>query len=336
VHLVDGYGGDVKSLLGGLGAVVNRAPAYVATNGSGRLGAMIAGSGGNATQALGAMETSGTLFSVVDSLATAVSGSRWCLWRKAASGKPEDRTEVTSHAALDVWRKPNPFMTTSELLETSDQHFELTGEFWWVVSRDRRAPTLPLELWPVRPDRMSTIPHPTKFLTGYQYSIGSETVPLTLDEVIFVRRPNPRDIYRGLGPLQAILADIDSDRFSAEWNRNFFRNSAEPGGIIQIDRRLDDDQFNELRMRWNEQHRGVANAHRVAILEQGQWVDRKMTQRDMQFAELRDASRDVIMEAFRVSKTTLGISDDVNLANAKAAEYQFSAYLTVPRLRQLA
>ena len=37
-------------------------------------------------------------------------------------------------------------------------------------------------------------------------------------------------------------------------------------------------------VQWEEQHRGVSRAHRVAILEQGKWIDRKYTMRDMQFA----------------------------------------------------
>jgi HK97 family phage portal protein len=333
--IVDGYGGGVRSLIGGLGAVANRAPAYVATTGNGRLGGLVNFGGGNTATTLRSMETNGTLFSVIDALASAVGRSKWCLYRKAQSGKPEDRVEVTSHAALDVWHQPNPFMTTSELLETVDQHYELTGEGWMVVSRDTFTRTQPLELWPVRPDRMSPIPHREKYLAGYEYRIGSETVPLTLNEVIFIRRPNPMDPYRGIGPVQSVLADVDSARYSAEWNRNFFLNSAEPGGIIEVPEALSDDEFRTLRTRWAEQHQGVAQAHRVAILEVGKWVDRKFSQRDMQFVELRHVSREIIREAFRVSKTMLGLSEEVNRATAQAAEYVFGKWLIVPRLERI-
>jgi hypothetical protein len=46
------------------------------------------------------------------------------------------------------------------------------------------------------------------------------------------------DPYRGMGVVQTILVDLDATRASAEWNRNFFLNSAEPGGIVEVDRRL--------------------------------------------------------------------------------------------------
>jgi HK97 family phage portal protein len=191
-------------------------------------------------------------------------------------------------------------------------------------------------MWPVRPDRIDPVPSPTSFISGYVYtSPDGEKIPLGTDEVIFLRMPNPRDPYRGMGPVQSVLTDLDATRYSAEWNRNFFLNSAEPGGIIQVDRRLSDPEFDEMRLRWNEQHRGVAAAHRVAILEQGQWVDRKFTQRDMQFAELRTVSRDVIREAFGIPGFAIGELTDVNRATAEAAALWFATYLTVPRLQRI-
>lgn len=289
----------------------------------------------DAVNQLSAMGSVGTLFSIVNRTSNKTAQVTWHLYRKAKSGKPEDRVEITSHAALDLWNKPNAFMPQQEFVETQQQHIDLTGEAWWVITRNPRV-KLPLEMWPVRPDRMAPVPHPTKFLTGYVYtSPDGERIPLGLDEVIQLRMPNPLDPYRGMGPVQALLTDLDTNRYTAEWNRNFFRNSAEPGGIIEVEKRLSDPEFDEMNLRWNEQHRGVANAHRVAIIEQGKWVPRTFSMKDMQFTELRNLSRDVIMEAFGISKTALGISDDVNRAVALAAKALFAEDLTVPRLERI-
>jgi len=317
-----------------LETLLNRAPvAYAPTASNAPFLGLFTG-GNSREQELAAMEGVSTLFSVVDLLAENVSQSEWKLWRKAPSGRKEDRTEVTRHAALDLWNKPNPFMTRQEFVEAFAQHLDLVGEAWWLTYKGPLS--FPLELWPVRPDRMEPVPHPTKYLAGYVYcGPDGEKVPFDIDEVIFLRRPNPRDPYRGMGPVQSLLSDLDGVKYSAEWNRNFFLNSAEPGGIIEVPEQLSDTAFNELRTRWNEQHRGVANAHRVAILEHGKWVDRKFTQRDMQFAELRSISREIIREAYRVHGHMLGLSDDVNLANAKAADVTFARYLIKPRLERI-
>lgn len=323
----------MRSLLGGLAAALsNRVP--VPYTGRSRVAAMFGSNTGRDAQ-MAAMGSVGTLFSIVNRTSTATAQVNWRLYRKAKSGKKEDRQEVTSHAALDLWNTPNPFYTRQLLVESSQQHIDLTGEGWLVVARHPAVRSLPLELWPVRPDRIEPVPDRDNFLAGYVYlGPDGERVPLELDEVISLRMPNPRDPYRGLGPVQSILTDLDSTRYSAEWNRNFFRNSAEPGGIVQVDKRLGDDEFNELRDRWNEQHKGVANAHRVAILEQGKWVERHYSQRDMQFAELRGVSRDVIREAYGISGFALGDIDDVNRATADASKTWFAEMLTVPRLER--
>ncbi|MFD5509119.1 phage portal protein [Streptomyces sp. NPDC127051] len=322
-----------------LGAILNRAASAAAppVPFASRAQSHAYGFGGrrDAQAQMAAMGSVGTLFSIVNRTSNATSQVEWKLWRKASSGRAEDRIEVTSHAALDLWNKPNPFMPRQEFVEATQQHIDLTGEGPWVISRHQASP-IPLEIWPVRPDRITPIPDPETFLRGYMYQApGGELIPLGLDEVIFLRMPNPLDPYRGMGPVQSILTDLDATRYSAEWNRNFFLNSAEPGGIIEVPNALGDAEFDELRERWNEQHRGVANAHRVAILEHGKWVERKYSQRDMQFAELRSVSRDVIREAFGIPAFALGEVADVNRATAEASSTWFAEMLTVPRLKRI-
>lgn len=282
---------------------------------------------------LAAMATNGTLFAIVDRLANAVSQVEWTLYTKASSGLKEDRKPVTAHACIDLWQRPNPFMPRQEFMETVQQHFELCGEGYPIINK---AGSLPLELWPARPDRMKPIPHVTKFLAGWLYiSPDGDKIPLGLDEVMQLRRPNPMDVYRGMSPVTPLMADLDSGRYAAEWNRNFFVNGAEPGGIISVEENLDDDEFRQLQSRWNEQHRGVSRAHRVAILERGMtWNDRTISQKDMQFVQLREASRDTIMEGYAFGKPMLGVTDDVNRANAEAGAVVFARWQLVNRLER--
>jgi len=192
-------------------------------------------------------------------------------------------------------------------------------------------------MWPVRPDRMTPQPDREKFLRGWVYtSPDGEQIPLELDEVIQLRRPNPLDPYRGLSPVLSILPDLDTGRYAAEWSRAFFQNSAQPGGVIEVPVHLNDDEFDEFRARWAEQHKGVGNAHKVAIVEYGaKWSDRTISQRDMQFVELRGATRDAIREAYGIPKFAVGDLEDVNRAVAEAAKAWFAEQLTVPRLERI-
>lgn len=321
-----------------LGKFFNRTPVPYTSRGRAVIPGLTGASGGRDAQ-LRAMETLGTVFAIVNLTSTAVSRTNWHLYRVSRDGRrfadDPQRTEVTRHPALAAWNRPNAFYTQGELIESTQQHLDLTGEGVWVIGRDPRM-TAPLELWPVRPDRIEPVPDPDDFISGYIYhGPDGQKIPLESNEVIRMRMPNPLDPFRGLGPVQSMLTDIDSAKYSAEWNRNFFLNSAEPGGIVQVDKRLSDEEFDEMRDRWNEQHKGVAAAHRVAILEQGQWVERKFSQRDMQFTELRNLPREMVREAFRVPKSMLGTADDVNRANAEAGEVAFARWVTAPRLDRI-
>lgn len=321
----------MKSLFGGLAAAVQSGPPvsfsprsfsfpWIAKRGQERQ--------------LKTMGSVGTLFGIVNRTSNAAAQVEWCLYRKSASGDKDKRVKVARHAALDLWNSPNPFMPQQEFVETTQQHVDLTGEGWWVIGTDPRAPDLPLTLWPVRPDRMAPIPDAEKFISHYEYTgPNGEKIRLELHEVVFLRMPNPEDPFRGMGPVQSILSDLDATKYSSEWNRNFFINGAEPGGILEVEKRLSDPEFDELNDRWEEQHKGVSNAGRVAILEGGvKWIDRKYTQRDMQFVELREVNRDTILEAFGFPEFMLGILQDANRASSVASKDFFAEYLTTPRL----
>lgn len=291
------------------------------------------GAGGSVGErAYDAYGSVGTLFAIVNQIATAVASTEWHLYRRTSVRDKKRRTEVMNHGFMTVWDRPNPFYTGEMLREAVQQHLDLVGEGVIVL---HKMGNLVLEMWPVRPDRIEPVKHPTKFLTGYIY-IGpdGEEVPLELDQVLLLKYPNPKDPYRGMGPVQTVLNDIDAARFSAEWNRNFFINGARPGGIIKVDYRMNDNEFNEFVARWRSQHQGVANAHRVAVLENADWIETNFSMTDMQFVELRNLPRELIREAFAFPKPMLGTVDDVNRANAEAGKEIMAENQTIPRLRR--
>ena len=309
--------------------------------------------GDNDEANLRAYGTQGTVFANVSLLARSTAAPEWHLYRKqpqdgrrrySTSDQGSDqRTEVVKHQALSVLTTPASIMTNGiervvwsrfALFELSQTWMELTGKSYWVVQRDPRA-SFPVGLWPVRPDRMMPVPDPDNYLAGWVYTApdGREKVPLNVDEVIFNRYPDPLDVYGGVGPIQSVLTDIDSARYAAEWNKQFFLNSAEPGGVIEVEENLDDNEWKQLTDRWREGHRGVARAHRVAVLEGGQkWVPNMHTMRDMDFAALRMVGRDLIRESLAMHKVMTGVTDDVNRANAQTGEEVFSSWSVKPRL----
>jgi HK97 family phage portal protein len=297
----------------------------------------LSGYGGARSVLLNAMAANGTLYATVSRFANSTSQVTWRLWRKARSGNPADRVEVLSHLALDLWAMPNAYMPRQLFVESFQQHLELVGEAWWVLRPNELG--WPESMWVVRPDKICPVPGGEFGLAGYlYYGPNGEQVPLALDEVIRLRMPHPADpgpAGRGMGAAQTILAQVESASFAAQWNRNFFANSAVPGGIIAVPSELNDTSFERLRMQWREQHRGVSAAHRVGILEGGASFTPAASHRDMEFAELLNVSRDVIREAYAMPKFMLGLVDDVNRASADASDAMFGSWGLVPRLERI-
>ncbi len=313
--------------------------------------------GGNTDLALiRSYKTNGTVQSNVSLLASATASQDWQLFRSqpvdarvrytTSERGSDQRAQVVQHAALNVLLNPSmlnvggikiPFWDRMGLFEISQIYMEQCGKAYWIVDRGPMESPIPLGLWPVRPDRMTPVPDPDRVLAGWVYTSpdGRERVPLRPTDVIWNRYPDPEDVYGGCGPIQSVLTDIEAARYASEWNRNYFVNSAEPGGVIQADHAMDDEEFNQFIDRWRDTHRGVARAHRIALLEAGMtWVPNPHSLKDMDFATLRGTMRDIIREALGMHKVMTGVVEDVNRANAQTGEEIFSSWKVDPRLKR--
>lgn len=297
----------------------------------------------NAADQVAQMDTMGasaTVFSIVNRTSTATAKPEWHMHQKTRGANTVcgydgcDATGVRlveKHPALVVLNKPNEFYTRQELFESGQQHVDLTGEAWIVIDR---IGSMPYELWPVRPDRMTVVTDRQQFLIGYLYrDPDGVEIPLRREDVMQIRMPHPKDPYRGMGPVQTIVAEVAGGEMSAEYNLNFYRNGAQPGGVVKIRANMSDPAFNQLVDRWEENHGGVRNAGRTAFLEEGDYTQVKpITAADMQFVEGANLRRDTVLLAFGMSKFAVGVIDDVNRATAEASGAWFAEMQTVPRL----
>lgn len=273
-----------------------------------------------------------TLWAAVDVRRKAVAKTPWALYRRNSTGK--NRQEVQRHPALVVWNQPNPFESRKQLIKNIKQHLDLTGKAF--IFNAYGGMPWPVELYAVRPDRMRPIPSERRIIGGYEFTNANGSISkYTTQKIDFLRLPHPTDPLDGIGPVETLLTDLATNRLSSEWQRNFFANSATPGGILQFDERLEDHEFEEVQERMIEQNTGVNNAHRLLVLERAKWIDSAFSMDDLQFPELREASRDQILEALCTPKTLLGQSTEVNRASAESVEYIFSKYQTDESNEQL-
>lgn len=242
--------------------------------------------------------------------------------------------EVTEHIVIDLLQDVNDFNTFNGLLTETSSFLELDGNGFWYLPRGE-VTNKPTEIWFLNPTKISVVKSKEKVISGYVMTTKTgEKVPLTTDEIIHFKRFNPLSRYRGMGTVQASAMAIDADTFSAQWNKNFFYNSAMPSSVLETDEELTDEQYDRLKEQWDSRFRGLDNAHKMAILQGGlKYKPAQLSQRDMDYLNQRRFSRDEILAVFRVPKTIIGITEDVNRANAEASEYVFSKRVIKPKMR---
>lgn len=280
-----------------------------------------------------------TLYSVLDLISGDVGTVRWDLHRgdaQADMAPPEGSVALTErqHLAVKLWNQPNDFMTGEHLRTVCAWHFDAVGEAWQVC--DYAAPGVPLSFWPVRPDRMKPITDPDAYILGYVY-IGpsGERIPLELNEVLRITRPHPYDPHRGIGPVPALMLPLGTSLTSQEWIQSFYRNDATPGGMLELgqDEILSDDDYKTFITRWNEQHKGVSRAHRIGVLELGEYKPVPINFKDLQVTELRHLNRDQVLEAYQLNKFMIGATDDVNRAASLAANDTYARRILTRRVK---
>ncbi len=273
----------------------------------------------------------GWLFAVISKIAVGVSDSRWRLYK---GSDRSERSQVAEHPILELLDYVNPFLTGAESLELTQMYIDLCGECFWVMNFNGLKE--PAEIWIPQPSRMQIIPSKEKFIQGYVYQNGTEKTPFTANEIIHFKLPNPSNPYRGLSPTQAISIDLDSEYYAGRWNRNFFYNSARPDGVIEFEDTLTDEQYEKLKLQWSERHQGVNKAHHVGLLEGGgKYKQIQISQKDMDFHAMRILNRDAILGVFGMPLSVMGITENVNKANAEAGEYTFARWIVKPRLNRI-
>lgn len=254
--------------------------------------------------------------------------------------KDGNPVELDEHVMLDLLFRVNPFQTFFDFIYLHETYMGLAGESFWLLERgkDNPKPTDEVkELWLLRPDLLEVVPDAKNFVKGYLYrSPTGRQISLLPHEVIGFKQPNPLNIFRGYSPIKAGAISIDVHKFSGLWNRAFFYNSARPDAVLKAKDKLTDEQWKRLQAQWESNFGSIGKAHRVAVLEEGtEYQQISVSPKDMDFANLKNITRDEIMAIYRVPKSILGITDDVNRANAEATIFAFSRFVVKPKMQRI-
>lgn len=258
----------------------------------------------------------------------------------------KDGEEIFEHEVLDLINKVNPTMTKHQLFEATQGFKDLDGNAYWYLARDGANGDGKIqEIYLLKPDKVKIIIDKTNPLkvAGYLFTQpDGQVIPFAPENILHHKNFDPRAPYpfphKGMGIVEASAFAIDTDNSARDWNLNFFKNSARPDGLLITDGEgaMDPEEFKRLKEEWQEEHGGAGNSHKLSILSGGlKYQELTRNQRDMDFVAQRTFSRDEILALFRVPKTIIGITDDVNRANADATVYVFALRTIKPLMQKI-
>jgi HK97 family phage portal protein len=190
------------------------------------------------------------------------------------------------------------------------------------------------ELWPLNMNdfRGINVDH-SNFLrprVNFTFVINNKEFTFDLSELICIYYPHPTQLWEAQSPIQAHAYAVDIDSYVEVYERDFFKNSARVDMVLTTEAQLDQEKADELKARWKSKFSG--NFHDIAILDSGLKPEPlKFTNKDFEFLNLANWSKDKILSAYRVPPAKLGGTGN-NRAESVTADISFNRESVQPRL----
>jgi HK97 family phage portal protein len=274
----------------------------------------------------------GWTYAAVNAIASEVANIQFRLYQVTG----DDHQEQEGHPLLELLDGVNEHMTGIELKYVTMAHLELTGNCYWLLDGVSDDKSQPRAIYPLNPGRvrvkLSKDTYPYK-LSHYEFTIDGKIFRFEPYQIVHLKYPDPSDPFVGIGVPQTIPTWIDSDNYAMEYNRKFFINGAAIGLYLTTESNVE-GQIDRIKQGFKDAYTGNENAHKVPALPKGVKLEHTgVTQKDMDFSKLTEATRDRILAGFRVSKTILGTAEsDTNRATAETADYVFSKRTIKPKM----
>jgi len=249
--------------------------------------------------------------------------------------------EFDEHPLLDLLNKPNPFMTGYEFIAGWIMYRAISGNTY--VRKERSAAGKAVELWLPRPDRMAVIPDAQKFISGYAYQVGDVGYKLSTDDVIHSKSRNPLNDFYGMPPGMACGAWVDIDCYMRDCVKSFYLNAGVPAGLLNVKRKLDDEEKALIKNRWRSQF-GGRNMGNILVMDNEAEADYKpmglsMGASGLATPELNDIAESRITMPFGVPGilvgTRLGMQRST-YANYREARMSFWDETLLPLYKEIA
>ena len=230
--------------------------------------------------------------------------------------------------------EPNPEMTSFVFRETLMSHLLIWGNAYAQIIRDGAGRVL--GLYPLLPDKMEA-QRDDKGSVYYVYSRNSDENPmfkeygnikLKAEDVLHIPGLG-FDGLIGYSPIAMAKNAVGMTLACEEYGASFFANGANPGGVLEHPGVLKDPS--KVRESWNSVYRGVSNAHKIAVLEEGmKYQQIGIPPEEAQFLETRKFQINEIARLYRIPPHMVGDLDKSSFSNIEQQSLEFVKYTLDP------
>ena len=230
--------------------------------------------------------------------------------------------------------EPNPEMTSFVFRETLMSHLLIWGNAYAQIIRDGAGRVL--GLYPLLPDKMD-VQRDDRGNIYYVYSRNSDENPmfkeygdirLKAEDVLHIPGLG-FDGLIGYSPIAMAKNAVGMTLACEEYGASFFANGANPGGILEHPGVLKDPS--KVRESWNSVYRGVNNAHKIAVLEEGmKYQQIGIPPEEAQFLETRKFQINEIARLYRIPPHMVGDLDKSSFSNIEQQSLEFVKYTLDP------
>ena len=230
--------------------------------------------------------------------------------------------------------EPNPEMTSFVFRETLMSHLLIWGNAYAQIIRDGAGRVL--GLYPLLPDKMD-VQRDDRGNIYYVYSRNSDENPmfkeygdirLKAEDVLHIPGLG-FDGLIGYSPIAMAKNAVGMTLACEEYGASFFANGANPGGVLEHPGVLKDPS--KVRESWNSVYRGVNNAHKIAVLEEGmKYQQIGIPPEEAQFLETRKFQINEIARLYTIPPHMVGDLDKSSFSNIEQQSLEFVKYTLDP------
>ena len=270
--------------------------------------------------------TYSAVYAAVRVLAESVSSLPLILYERLQRGKQR----ASAHPLYSILHdSPNPEMTALEFIETGQAHLALWGNFYAEIEYNMAGQVV--GLWPLMPNQMTVDRFGGQLFYNYQLPSGQK-VRLQAYQILHVRGLGSNGIV-GYSPITLARQSIGLGLAAEKFGSAFFGNGARPGIVLEHPGQISEDAQKRLKDSWEQKHRGLENAHRVAILEEGMKIEEiGIPPEDAQFLQTRQFQVTEIARIYRIPPHMLADLTRATFSNIEQQSIEFVVHTLRPWL----